>query len=105
MRGLCENIEVISATVPTEDIARNRRDFPGAKLSFHLELVCRGLADLTGLCQLLAAAGLTLKSLRASETGMVYCVLLDNDAADLTRLATDLGASPRLMRWTTQVEF
>lgn len=92
-------------TVPAEDIAASRRAFPEARISFHLEMICHGLVDVGKLCQSLAAAGLTLRSLKVSETGIVHCVLWDNESADLTRLSGSFGDAVTLIRWMTQIEF
>ena len=93
------------ATVPVEAVAASRQAFRGAKISFHVEMICLGLMDVAKLCQSLAAAGLLLRSLKISEAGILHCVLWDKESADLTRLSESLGDTVTLIRWTTQVEF
>jgi hypothetical protein len=105
MRHVADCFDAPRATVPVEEIAASRRAFPGAKISFHLEMICDGLMDVAKLCQSLAAAGLSLKSLKVSETGIAHCVIWDKESADLTRLSGSLGDAVTLIRWITQVDF
>lgn len=105
MRDACVTAEEISAQIPITDIARSRADFPAARITFHLELICAGLGELGLLCQALERAGLQLRSLRATEAGRVSCLLRDDAAADLAALAATLPGVAILVSWATQIEF
>ncbi|NEX46985.1 hypothetical protein [Pseudotabrizicola algicola] len=105
MRDTLPALEETGAQIPLADIARSRADFPAARMSFHLELVCAGLTGLGALCLALGRAGLELRSLRVGDAGRVSCVLAGDGTADLTGLALDLPQVAALRRWTTQLEF
>ncbi|PJF09199.1 hypothetical protein [Pseudorhodobacter sp. MZDSW-24AT] len=105
MRDSCVTADESSAPIPISDIARSRADFPAARITFHLELVCQGLGGLAALCEVLDRAGLGLRALRVSEGGRVSCLLQDDPAADLTGLAVRLPQVAVLVSWQTQIAF
>jgi hypothetical protein len=105
MRDLTDEIYFATATVPIADIQQSRRDFPDQQISFSLELTCSGFAGMAALCRVLADAGLALQNLKAGVGGTVYCMLLDDKRADLSRLTNDFGPLVTLDRWTIEVAF
>lgn len=97
--------DVPSISLPWAEVLRNRADFPQACLSFHLDLTCDGLHGLADLTRVLADSGLHLRVLRATQTGGVHCILIDDRCADLSGLAATLPRVARLQAWVTQIEF
>jgi hypothetical protein len=90
--------------VPVAEIVRTRRDFPAARISFCLEMICPGLDGAGALVRDLEDTGLTLKSLKVNENGAVRCILLDDARVDLVLLGRSLCRSADLIRWITQID-
>ncbi|MFO1175216.1 MAG: hypothetical protein U1E48_08420 [Paracoccaceae bacterium] len=97
------DINGAAAGVPVDHVLRTRRDFPGCRLSYEIQIEGAGWRGLAALAEACDAAGLELLTLRCHASGTIFCALGDDGSADLGLLARRLGQAGVLAGWTTLV--
>lgn len=94
-------------TIPVDSIHSLRESFPGKPLIFEIDLAVEDCWDgLEHLAGEFRRAGARLRLLRATQSGMISCTVVDG-GSDLSQLAASLapGRGISIAGWTTRIQY